>query len=148
MNTKSRRLTQALVLALSLAGAAPLLAQNIRMVGPEQIQSYWIMLNTKVDADVPNSGSNMDKPGCVAVSYMIGSDGIPQNVTVRKVAPQSDLGTVAKSVASNFRYGPALSNKTHEPVNTYFIVPFNLPEDAAQKKAIINACKLPGFDQA
>ena len=148
MNTKSRRLTQALVLALSLAGAAPLLAQNIRMVGPEQIQSYWIMLNTKVDADVPNSGSNMDKPGCVAVSYMIGSDGIPQNVTVRKVAPQSDLGAVAKSVAGNFRYGPALSNKTHEPVNTYFIVPFNLPEDAAQKKAIINACKLPGFDQA
>jgi len=148
MNTKSRRLTQALVLALSLAGAAPLLAQNIRMVGPEQIQSYWIMLNTKVDADVPNSGSNMDKPGCVAVSYMIGADGIPQNVTVRKVAPQSDLGAVAKSVASNFRYGPALSNKTHEPVNTYFIVPFNLPEDAAQKQAIINACKLPGFNQA
>jgi outer membrane biosynthesis protein TonB len=136
-------------IALAAAGlASPVMAQSARMVGPEQIQQYWIMLNTKVDADVPNSGRNMDKPGCVAVSYMIGSDGVPQNVTVRKVVPQSDLDAVAKSVAGNFRYGPSLSNKTHEPVNTYFIVPFNLPEDAAQKQAIINACKLPGFNQA
>jgi outer membrane biosynthesis protein TonB len=149
MNTKSRRLFQSLVLALAAAGATPLLAQGqARMVGPEQIQQYWIMLNTKVDADVPNSGRNMDKPGCVAVSYMIGSDGIPQNVTVRKVVPQSDLDAVAKSVVGNFRYGPSLANKTHEPVDTYFIVPFNLPEDAAQKQSIINACKLPGFNQA
>ncbi|AIF49405.1 energy transducer TonB [Dyella japonica] len=149
MNTKSRRITQALALALAMTGAAPLLAQSReRMVGPEQIQSYWIMLNTKVDADIPNSGRNMDKPGCVAVSYMIGSDGIPQNVTVRKVVPQSDLDAVAKSVVSNFRYGPALKNGTHEPVNTYFIVPFNLPADPAQRQSIINACKLPGYEQA
>jgi TonB family protein len=149
MNMKSRRGIQALLLALGIAGAAPLLAQSqARMVGPDHIQSYWIMLNTKVDADVPNSGRNMDKPGCVAVSFMIGSDGVPQNVTVRKVAPQSDLDAVAKSVASNFRYGPALKNNTHEPVNTYFIVPFNLPADPAQRQAITDACKLPGFDQA
>ncbi|WP_243039073.1 energy transducer TonB [Dyella sedimenti] len=149
MNTMSRRFGQALVLALAMTGAAPLLAQSqARMVGPEQIQSYWIMLNTKVDADVPNSGRNMDKPGCVAVSFLIGSDGVPQNVTVRKVVPQSDLDAVAKSVVGNFRYGPALHNTGHEPVNTYYIVPFNLPDDAAQKQAIVNACKLPGYDQA
>lgn len=148
MYTKSRRITQALMLALALTGTAPLFAQSqARMVGPEQIQSYWIMLNTKVDADVPNSGRNMDKPGCVAVSYLIGSDGIPQNVTVRKVVPQSDLDAVAKSVAGNFRYGPALKNTSHEPVNTYFIVPFNLPADPAQRQSITNACKLPGYDQ-
>ena len=149
MNTKSRRMTQALMLALAMTGAAPVLAQSHeRMVGPEQIQSYWIMLNTKVDADVPNSGRNMDKPGCVAVSYMIVSDGIPQNVTVRKVVPVSDLDSVAKSVVTNLRYGPALKNNTHEPVNTYYIVPFNLPADQAQRQAIIDACKLPGYDQA
>ncbi|MBV8158781.1 MAG: energy transducer TonB [Dyella sp.] len=149
MNMKSRRRIQAISLALAMGMAAPLLAQSqARMVGPDHIQSYWIMLNTKVDADIPNSGSNMDKPGCVAVTYMIGSDGVPQNVNVVKVVPQSDLGTVAKSVASNFRYGPALKNGTHEPVNTYFIVPFNLPADAAQRQSIIDACKLPGYNQA
>jgi hypothetical protein len=149
MNTMSRRCTQALLLALAMTGAAPLLAQSqARVVGPEHIQSYWIMLNTKVDADIPNSGHNMDKPGCVAVSYLIGSDGVPQNVTVRKVVPQSDLDSVGKSVVTNFRYGPSLTNRTSEPVNTYFIVPFNLPADPAQRQSIINACKLPGYDQA
>jgi len=149
MNMKSRRGIQALLLALAITGAAPLLAQSqARMVGPEHLQSYWIMLNTKVEADIPNSGRNLDKPGCVAVTYMIGTDGVPQNVTVRKVEPQSDLDSVAKSVVTNLRYGPALKNPTHEPVNTYYIVPFNLPADATQKQAIINACKLPGYDQA
>ncbi|RDJ00463.1 TonB family protein [Dyella solisilvae] len=149
MNTMSRRFGQALVLALATVAAAPLLAQSqARMVGPEQIQNYWIMLNTKVDADIPNSGRNMTAPGCVAVSFMIGSDGVPQNVTVRKVVPQSDLDRVATSVVSNFRYGPSLKNNTHEPINTYFIVPFNLPADPAQRQSITNACKLPGFDQA
>lgn len=149
MNMKSRRSIQALLLALTMTGAAPLLAQSqARLVGPEHIQSYWIMLNTKVDADIPNSGRNMDKPGCVAVTFMIGTDGVPQNVTVRKVVPVSDLDSVAKSVVTNLRYGPALKNNTHEPVNTYYIVPFNLPADQAQRQAIIDACKLPGFDQA
>lgn len=148
MQTKVLSICTAAALAVASL-ASPVMAQSQeRMVSPEQIQSYWIMLNTKVDADVPNSGRNMDKPGCVAVSYMIGSDGIPQNVTVRKVVPQSDLDAVAKSVASNFRYGPALKNSKHEPVNTYFIVPFNLPADPAQRQAIINACKLSGYDQA
>ncbi len=149
MNTMSRRCGQALLLALAMFGATPLLAQSqARMVGPEHIQSYWIMLNTKVDADIPNSGSNMDKPGCVAVSYLIGSDGVPQNIAVRKVAPPSSLDAVAKSVVNNFRYGPSLTNRNSEPVSTYFIVPFNLPADEAQRKAIVAACKLPGYDQA
>lgn len=147
MNTKSRRIAKALMLALAMTGSAPLLAQNARMVGPEQIQAYWIMLNTTVDADVPNSGRNIDKPGCVAVSFLIGSDGVPQNIAVRKVVPQSDLDGAAKSVVSNLRYGPALKNGSHEPVNTYYIVPFNLPEDPAQRQSVINACKLPGYNQ-
>lgn len=148
MDLKVLPMLSTAVLAVA-ALAMPAMAQaQARKVGPEHIQAYWIMLNTKVDADVPNSGSNMDKPGCVAVTYLIGSDGVPQNINVVKVVPKSDLGAVAKSAASNFRYGPALKNGTHEPVDTYFIVPFNLPADAAQRQSIVNACKLPGYDQA
>lgn len=147
---QTKLLTICSAAAMAFAGmVSPAMAQSqARMVGPEHIQSYWLMLNTKVDADIPNSGRNMDKPGCVAVSFMIGTDGVPQNVTVRKVVPQSDLDAVGKSVVSNLRYGPSLKNSTHEPVNTYYIVPFNLPADAAQKQSIIDACKLPGFEQA
>jgi len=148
MQTKFLTICSAAAMAFAGMVSSAMAQSQARMVGPEHIQAYWLMLNTKVDADVPNSGRNMDKPGCVAVSFLIGTDGVPQNITVRKVVPQSDLDAVAKSVVSNLRYGPALKNNTHEPVNTYYIVPFNLPADAAQRQSIIDACKLPGFEQA
>jgi hypothetical protein len=147
MKSIFRPLAQGLLLALALGCAAPAMAQSHR-IDPQNLFHYWILLNTNVQMDAPNSGLNLDKPGCVAVSYMIGSDGVPQNVTVRKVVPQSDLDAVAKSVAGNFRYGPSLTNRNSDPVTTYFIVPFNLPADPAQRQSITNACKLPGYDQA
>ncbi|SFS08076.1 TonB protein C-terminal [Dyella sp. OK004] len=148
MNLFLRPVIQGLCLALVTAVAMPVLAQSqARMVGPEHLSSYWILLNTKVDADIPNSGNNLDKPGCVAVSYMIGSDGKTQDVAVRKVAPQSDLGPVAQGIVSRFQYGQSLTNKNKEPVATYYVVPFNMPADAAEKAKLIAACQLPGYSQ-
>jgi hypothetical protein len=46
--------------------------------------------------DAPNSGLNLDKPGCAAVTYTVGSDGVPMNVQVAKVVPNSDLGPAAQ----------------------------------------------------
>ena len=46
---------------------------------------------------------------------------------------------------SNFRYGPSLTNKIHQPVSTYYVVPFNSPDDPAQKQKLVDACKLPGY---
>jgi outer membrane biosynthesis protein TonB len=148
MNTMSSRIRQSLVLALALACTVPALAQSQpKMLSPQRLQSYWILLNTQVSADIPNSGRNMDKPGCVAVSYLINADGVPQNIQVVKVVPDSDLGSVGKSVISNFSYGPSLPNATKkEPVATYYIVPFNLPADKAERQKITDACKLPGYD--
>ncbi|MFC5742865.1 energy transducer TonB [Dyella tabacisoli] len=149
MNTMSNRIGQSLALVLALACTVPALAQSQpRTLNPQQLQSYWILLNTQVSADIPNSGRNMDKPGCAAVSYTINSDGVPGNIQIAKVVPDSDLGVVAKSVISNFSYGPSLANATKkEPVATYYIVPFNLPSDKGQRQQIIDACKLPGYDK-
>jgi len=148
MKTHLRPVLTGLCLALAVIAAAPVLAQsNMRKVEPEKLASYWIMLNTKVQADVPNSGRNMDKPGCAAVSFDIGSDGVPMNVQLQKVAPESDLGPAAVSLVKNLRFGPSLTNKTHDPVDTYYVVPFNMPADAAQKAKLIAACQLPGYTQ-
>lgn len=133
------------LLAACLAAAAPALAQTRPRLDQEHLSGHWILLNTSISADVPNSGRNMDKPGCVAVSYMIGSDGLPRDVAVRKVAPPSDLGPVAASAVRSFRYGPSLSNRSGDPVDTYYIVPFNLPADPAARKSLVDACKLPGY---
>ena len=160
MSTISGRPFKAFLLISTLAFAAPILAQQPRMVSPDVLSHYWILLNSNVDIDLPNSGVNLYKPGCVAVSYVIGSNGIPQNVRVAKTVPASDLGKAAVSAVSRFRYGPyvnvsrgvtpetAHDNRGEAPVSTYYIVPFNSPTDAAQAKAVADACRLPGYDQA
>lgn len=139
-----RSLRQAVLLALTLGFAAPVLAQP-RKVDQQDLYRYWILLNTKVQMDAPNSGMNLDKPGCVAVTYTVGSDGVPMDVQVAKVVPKSDLGPMARSAVSNFRYGPALKNHIGEPIATYYIVPFNAPQDPAQRQKLMDACKLPGY---
>ena len=139
-----RSLRQGLTLALALGCATPVLAQS-RLVEQQDLFHYWILLNTSVKMDAPNSGLNLDKPGCVAVTYTIGSDGVPMNVQVAKVVPRSDLGPAARSAVANFRYGPSLANRVGRPVSTYYVVPFNAPAGKAQRQAMVDACKLPGY---
>lgn len=144
MNSRARRLIRSVLLVSTLACATPVLAQANR-VDPQNLYHYWIRLNTKVNVDMPNSGLNLTKPGCVAVTYEIGSDGVPMHVQVVKVVPKSDLGSAALSAVKNFRYGPSLTNKIGQPIATYYIVPFNSPDDAAGQQQLMDACKLPGY---
>ena len=147
MRTTTRFARSLLVTAVA-AAAMPVVAQQARRVAPEQLSSEWALLNRDVSVDVPNSGVNIYKPGCVAVTYTIGSDGVPMNVQVAKMSPPSDLGKAAVSAVSNFRYGPSLTNKNHTPVATYYVIPFNAPDDPAQRAQVMAPCKLPGYGQA
>jgi outer membrane biosynthesis protein TonB len=134
--------------ALALAIAAPVLAQSqapAHRVDPQHINAYWIMINQNVDVDVPNSAHNLDKPGCAAVSFTIGSDGLPRDLKLEKVAPAGDFGKVAMSAVSRFRYGPSLSNRVGDPVATYYVVPFNAPDDRAGQQRVMAPCQLPGY---
>ena len=145
MKSMFRPLRQGLLLVLTVGFVAPVLAQA-RKIDQQDLYRYWIMINTQVKMDVPNTGLNLDKPGCAAVTYTVGSDGVPMNVQVAKVMPKSDLGSVARSAVSNFRYGPSLSNRISEPVSTYYVVPFNAPQDPAARQQLMDACKLPGYE--
>lgn len=148
MTSVSRSLRHGLLLVGLVCFAAPLLAQaQARKVDPQDLYRHWILLNTQVQMDAPNSGLNLNKPGCVAVTYTVGSDGVPRDAQVAKVEPKSDLGPMARSAVSNFRYGPSLSNRIAEPVSTYYVVPFNAPADKVAKQQLMDACKLPGYGQ-
>lgn len=149
MNMMSpRRPGKALIRIAALAvlmAAGTQTAMAARLVAPDHLHNYWILLNRTVDVEVPDSGNNIDKPGCVAVSYLIGSDGVPRDVKVRASVPASDLGSAAISAVSNFRYGPSLSNRGSDPVSTYYVVPFNAPDDPAQQQHLMAACQLAGY---
>lgn len=135
------------IAAVLLLAAGTAAAQNLRRVPPERLTGYWYLTNTSISPDVPNTGKNLDKPGCAAVTYMIGSDGRPQNATISKVVPQGDLGLVGLSIVNQLRYVKGSQNGTAEPVQTYYVSGFNLPEDPAAKAKILSQCKLPGYDQ-
>lgn len=144
MKSLLRPLRQAVLLAVALGCTAPVLAQS-RKVDQENLYHYWILLNTSVTMTAPNSGLNLEAPGCAAVTYTIGSDGVPRDVTVARLVPKSDLAMVARSAVSQFRYGPSLSNGAGHPVSTYYVVPFNAPTDSAQRKQLLQPCQLPGY---
>ncbi|HUB91035.1 MAG TPA: energy transducer TonB [Dyella sp.] len=141
------RFAPSLLVAALLAAGMPAVAQEARRVAPEQLPNDWLLLNRDVSVDVPNSGVNIYKPSCIAVTYLIGTDGVPMNVRVAKMVPPSDLGKAAVSAVSHFRYGPSLTNKNHMPVDTYYVVPFNSPDDPAQRAQLMAPCKLPGYGQ-
>lgn len=147
MNSRARRLTCSLLLAPALACAASAWAQSSHRIDPQDQYHYWIRLNTKVNTDLPNSGLNLDKPGCAAVTYTIGSDGVPMNVQLARLVPKSDLGNAAVTAVKNFRYGPSLTNRIGQPIDTYYIVPFNAPSDADGMQKVMEPCKLPGYGQ-
>ena len=141
MNKRLLALAALLVSAVSAAA----ISTNIRVVQPADLSNYWEMTNTSLDVDVPNSGVNLSKPTCAAVTYMIGSDGVTRDIVVRKTIPAGDLKTVAASAVKDMHYVPGKDNVGREPVFTYIIIPFNLPADPAARKQITDACTLADF---
>lgn len=130
---------------LSAGIAVAAVGPNVRVVQPDQLTHYWVMTNTSLNVDVPNSGINLSKPTCSAVTYMIGSDGATRDIVVRKTVPAGDLSTVAASAVKDMHYVAGTDNDAHEPVFTYIIIPFNLPADPAERKKITDACTLKDF---
>jgi hypothetical protein len=139
--------TGAIAAAVLLLATGIAQAQNLRRVAPERLTGYWYLTNKSVSPDVPNTGKNLNQPTCVAVTYMIGSDGRTQNPQIAKVEPQGDLGQVGVSIVNQLVYVKGSQNGTAVPVQTYYVTGFNLPEDPAAKAAILAKCKLPGYDQ-
>jgi hypothetical protein len=140
--------TIALFGMVSCMSAHAVVSPNIRAVQPDRLNDYWVMTNTSLNVDVPNSGVNLSKATCSAVTYMIGSDGVTRDIVVRKTIPAGDLKTVAASAVKDMHYVPGADNATRSPVFTYIIIPFNLPPDPATRKKITDACVLKDFPQA
>ncbi len=135
----------AAVCAFAAASAVAAVGPNIQAVQPDQVDNYWVRTKTSLTVDVPNSGVNLSKPTCSAVTYMIGSDGVTRDIVVRRTVPAGDLESVAASAVKDFHYVPGADNAAREPVFTYIIIPFNLPSDPVARKRITNACVLKDF---
>jgi hypothetical protein len=144
----------AFALLTASAGSA-FAAERVQVIPPERLANYWLLQSSSAsNANVPNSGVNLDAPTCAAVSYVVEKDGSTSHVKLERVVPQGDLSKVAVSVVSGMHFAAAPSNMGKDAVYTYVVIPFNLPgaqstnaEDKAMRARVTDACKLDDFTQ-
>ena len=117
-----------------------------KVIASEQLDKYWVMAKTSVDADVPNSGRNMNQPGCATVSFVVEKNGTTSTIKVQRVVPEGDLGKVAKSVAAGLRFEATALNAGKDRVFSWLIFPFNLPKDPAARTAVMKQCQIDRID--
>jgi hypothetical protein len=137
----------------AVAASGAFAAEKAQTIPPERLANYWLLLSgTAKQANVPNSGRNLDAPSCAAVSYIVEKDGTTSNVELKRLVPDGDLGKVAVSVVNDMQFAAAAQNAGKTPVYTYVVIPFNLPStsstnpaDVALRKRVLDACKLDGF---
>src|SRR6201991_4694778 len=133
------------ILATSLA-SAQMDQTPPKVIASEQLDKYWVMSNTSVDADVPNVGRNMNQPGCATVSFVIEKNGTTSTIKVQRVVPEGDLGKVAKSVAAGLRFEATALNAGKDRVFSWLIFPFNLPQEPAARTAVMKQCQIERID--
>src|ERR1700756_1439409 len=104
-----------------------------RRIPPERLANYWLLVPESAQANVPNSGYGLDAPTCVAVSYVVEKNGTTSHVKLEKVAPDGPFGKVALNVVRDMRFAAAAQNGGKDPVWTYVVMPFNLPDPASTK---------------
>ena len=134
-----------IVILFALACAVPAAAQSVapvRVVKPDNLAKYWVMVNTSIEADVPNIARNISSPSCAAVSFVVEKDGSTSTIKVQRVIPEGDLAGIAMSMAKNMRFEPSLSNAGRDRVFSWLIFPFNLPEAPAERTAVMQQCHI------
>lgn len=136
------RLALALVATLISATAIAQSTEAPKVVAPEKLSGYWVLLNDSVEADVPNIAKNISAPGCAAVSFVVEKDGSTSQIKVQRVVPAGDLGRIALSMAKHMRFEPTVSNSGRSRVFSWLIFPFNSPADTAARSAMMQPCAI------
>ncbi|HEX5123021.1 MAG TPA: hypothetical protein VFV97_07225 [Rhodanobacteraceae bacterium] len=142
----SRRIILSSLLLASSLASAQMDQTPPKVIPSEQLDKYWVMTATSVNADVPNVGRNMNQPACATVSFVIEKNGTTSTIKVQRVVPDGDLGKVAKSVAAGLKFEATALNAGKDRVFSWLIFPFNLPADAAGRTAVMKQCQIERID--
>jgi hypothetical protein len=137
------------VAAIAFVCCATAAAQSVqppKVVAPDKLARYWVMLNSSIEADVPNYARGINVPGCATVSFIVEKDGHTSAVKVQRVVPEGDLRKIAMSVATGMRFEATPSNAGKDRVFSWLIFPFNLPDEPAARSAVMQKCAVDKLD--
>ncbi len=144
-----------LLCATHLAAQTAAPPSGVRRIPPERLGNYWLLVPESAQANVPNSGYGLDAPTCVAVSYVVEKNGTTSHVKLEKAVPPGPLAKVAFNVVSGMRFANAPQNAGKDPVATWVVMPFNVPDaastkpaDKAERERVLAPCKLDDFATA
>lgn len=133
------------VAALALGMSALAVAQSVdapKVVTPDKLAGYWVLLKDSVEADVPIIARNISAPGCATVSFVVEKNGSTSHVKVQRVVPEGDLARVAESMGKHLRFEPTVANSDRGRVFSWLIFPYNSPTDAAARSAMMQPCAI------
>ena len=131
------------VFALGVSALA--VAQSVdapKVVAPDKLAGYWVLLKDSVEADVPIIAKNISAPGCAAVSFVVEKNGSTSHVKVQRVVPEGDLARVAESMGKHLRFEPTVANSDRGRVFSWLIFPYNSPSDPAARSAMMQPCSI------
>lgn len=133
------------MVVVALAWCATAAAQSTappRVVAPAKLASWWTLINSSVEADVPYGGRNLDQPGCATVSFVVEKNGNTSTLKLQRAVPAGDLGKVALSEAAAMHFESTAFNAGKNRVFSWLIFPFNLPKDANARSAVMQKCAI------
>ena len=115
------------------------------LVPSDQLSAYWVLSESQA-AEYPKKAMRSNTQGCVAIGFVIGSDGTTSNYRSIAFAPSEVFTESAIEATSSHRYRPAEGNQAKQPVFTYrvFTYRFQLDtgeNDEAKRKLLGEVCE-------
>lgn len=136
-----RPLALAAAASLVLISAAAVAQRQPRMVAPDDLAKYWVLVNESVQGDAPMFGKGMDVPTCATVSFVVEGTGSTSSVKVQRIVPEGpDLAKLALSIGAHLKFEPSVTNGGRDPVFSWLIFPLNLPTDPAARSELMKPC--------
>jgi len=136
-----RPLALAAAVSLVLMSAAAVAQRQPRVVAPDDLAQYWVLVNESVQGDAPMFGKGMDVPTCATVSFVVDGTGSTRSVKVQRIVPEGpDLAKLALSIGAHLKFEPSVTNGGRDPVFSWLIFPLNLPSDPAARSELMKPC--------
>jgi len=118
---------------------------QMMLVPSDQLSAYWVLSESQA-AEYPKKALPSKTQGCVAIGFVIGSEGTTSNHRSIAFAPSEVFTESAIEATRSHRYRPAEGNLARQPVFTYRVFTYrfkwdNGANDEAKKKLLGEVCE-------